>query len=93
MKLMYIHGEFTKGKTQGEIEVTNPATEEVLDTIPRGNAQDVESTVRSSNEAFKSWRRVGANERTRLFVRVHNIANDFISKKAQDIVNCRSLLT
>jgi len=28
MKLMYINGEFTKGNSQREIEVTNPATEE-----------------------------------------------------------------
>jgi len=28
-----------------------------------------------------------------LAVRVHNIVNDFISKKAQDIVNCLSILT
>jgi len=32
-------------------------------------------------------------ERKRLLVRVHNIVNHFISKKAQDIVNCISLLT
>ena len=29
MKLMYINGQFTRGSAQGEIEVTNPATEEV----------------------------------------------------------------
>ena len=35
MKLMYINGEFTNGKSQGEIEVTDPATEKVLDTVRR----------------------------------------------------------
>ena len=49
---MYITGEFTKGSAQGEIEVTNPATEEVLDTVPRGNAEDMESAVRAAKEAF-----------------------------------------
>jgi len=57
MKLMYINGEFTKGKSQGEIEVTNPATEEVLDTVPRGTAEDVEAAVRAAKEAFDPWRK------------------------------------
>ncbi len=62
MKLMYINGEFTKGHAKEAIEVTNPATEEVLDTVPRGTAEDVESAVRSSNEAFKSWRKMARTD-------------------------------
>jgi betaine-aldehyde dehydrogenase len=69
---MYINGEFTKGSANGKIEVTNPATEEVLDIVPRGTAEDVESAVRSSREAFQSWRKMGANERTSL---LHEVAS------------------
>jgi len=72
MKLMYINGEFTKGKSTEEIEVTNPATEEVFDSVPRGTAEDVEAAVRSSSEAFKSWRKVTANERATL---LHEVAS------------------
>ena len=57
MKLMYINGEFTQGTAKEEIEVTNPATEEVLDTVPRGSTEDVEAAVRSSKEAFTTWRK------------------------------------
>ena len=71
MKLMYINGEFTRGHAKEEIEVTNPATEEVLDRVPRGTAEDVEFAVRSGNEAFKPWRKLGANERTS---RLHEVA-------------------
>jgi len=68
---MYINGQFTKGSTSEEIEVTNPATEEVLDTVPRGMAEDIDSAVRSSKEAFRSWRKMGVNERTSL---LHDVA-------------------
>lgn len=71
MKPMYINGEFTRGSATEEIEVTNPATEEVLDTVPRGTAEDVEAAVRSGKETFKSWRKMGANERTSL---LHDVA-------------------
>src|SRR5689334_21922879 len=80
MRLMYINGEFTKGDARDEIEVTNPATEEVLDTVPRGTPGDVEAAVRSSLEAFKSWRKMGANERTSL---LHEVAARVRHHKAE----------
>ena len=82
MKLMYINGEFTKGNANGEIGVTNPATEEVLDTVPRGTAEDVDIAVRSSKEAFRSWRKIGANERTSL---LHEVASKVRSHKEETV--------
>ena len=82
MRLMYINGEFTKGSAKDEIEVTNPATEDVLDTVPRGTAEDVESAVNSSREAFKSWRKLGANERTSL---LHDVASK-VRRHKEEIV-------
>jgi acyl-CoA reductase-like NAD-dependent aldehyde dehydrogenase len=73
MKLMYINGEFTQGNVREAIEVTNPATEEVLDAVPRGTAEDVDSAVRSSKEAFKYWQKMSANERATL---LHEIASN-----------------
>jgi acyl-CoA reductase-like NAD-dependent aldehyde dehydrogenase len=87
MKLMYINGQFTRGNSTEEIEVTNPATEEVLDTVPRGTAEDVESAVRSSNEAYKSWRKKGANERTNL---LHEVASKVRSHR-EEIVHLLTL--
>jgi acyl-CoA reductase-like NAD-dependent aldehyde dehydrogenase len=63
MRLMYINGAFTKGRAQGEIEVTNSATEEVLDAVPRGTAEDVESAVRSSKVSVWAIIRVIASRR------------------------------
>jgi acyl-CoA reductase-like NAD-dependent aldehyde dehydrogenase len=87
MRLMYINGDFTKGKSNDVIEVTNPATEEVLDSVPRGTAEDVEAAVRAGNEAFKSWRRMGANERTRL---LHEVASR-IRDHQEEIVHLLTL--
>ncbi len=87
MRLMYINGEFTQGKAKGEIEVTNPATEEVLDTVPRGTADDVEAAVRAAKEAFKLWKRTSANERASL---LHEIASKVRSHK-EEIVHLLTL--
>jgi len=73
MRPMFINGKFTAGVASGEIEVHNPATEEVLDTVPQGTAEDVEAAVTSARTAFDSWRKLGANERTAL---LHQVAED-----------------
>jgi len=87
MRRMYINGKFTTGSAQGEIEVTDPATEEVLDTVPRGTAEDVEAAVRSSKKAFNSWRKMGANERTSL---LHEVASKIRAHK-ESIVHLLTL--
>jgi acyl-CoA reductase-like NAD-dependent aldehyde dehydrogenase len=71
MKLIYINGALKEGSANEESEVTNPATEEVLDTVPRGTAEDLDSAVSASKAAFKSGGKVGAHERTSLF---HDVA-------------------
>lgn len=72
MKLMYINGKFTQGQATKAIEVQNPATEEVLETVPSGTPGDVEAAVQSAKEAFESWRKMGANERASL---LHEVAH------------------
>jgi acyl-CoA reductase-like NAD-dependent aldehyde dehydrogenase len=38
------------------LEVLEPATEQVLDTIPRAGAQDVDDAVARAKAAFPAWR-------------------------------------
>ena len=87
MKRMYINGEFTQGSATQAIEVTDPATEEVLDTVPRGTAEDVDAAVRSSKEAFKSWAKIGANERASL---LHEVA-DRVQRHKGELVRLLTL--
>ncbi len=60
----WIDNQFTPGHSQGEtITVTDPATEEVLGSVPAGTGADIAAAVESAERAFKEWRRVPANER------------------------------
>jgi betaine-aldehyde dehydrogenase len=68
---MYINGQFTQGQAQGAIEVLDPATEAVLDAVPRGTPADAEAAVQAARAAFDGWRRTSANERARL---LHEVA-------------------
>lgn len=63
MRPMYINGKFTTGTGADHIKVQNPATEEVLDTVPRGVEADANAAVAAAKGASDGWRKTVANER------------------------------
>jgi betaine-aldehyde dehydrogenase len=68
---MYINGMFTRGASEGSISILNPATEEVIEEIPRGTPKDADSAVAAAQAAFPHWRKVATPERT---AALHEIA-------------------
>jgi len=71
MKSMYVDGRFGAGHSSGAIEVRDPASEEVIDSVPRGTAADVDDAVAAARRAFPGWRARPANERAAL---LHGVA-------------------
>jgi len=63
MKQMIINGHLTSGQAQETIQIINPATEAIIDEVPRGTAEDVDTAVSAAAAAFESWKRVPAWER------------------------------
>ena len=72
MQQMYINGRFTSGQATETIPIINPATEEIIDEVPRGTAADVDTAVAAAKSAFASWKKVPAWERAGM---LHTIAN------------------
>ncbi|WP_404441954.1 NAD-dependent succinate-semialdehyde dehydrogenase [Sutcliffiella horikoshii] len=58
---MYINGEWVN--TEEVIEVTNPATGEVIGTVPSISEDQLEKVVQHAEEAFQTWRNYTAYER------------------------------
>lgn len=63
MKPMYINGQWVHSSEGEVIEVLNPATEEVVDTVPNGSPADALKAIEAANTAFKDWRWMPALER------------------------------
>jgi acyl-CoA reductase-like NAD-dependent aldehyde dehydrogenase len=63
---MWIHGEWTGSVSKKTFPVDNPATEEIIDEVPRAGAKDAELAVESAAEAFRGWRGVPGIERAAL---------------------------
>jgi acyl-CoA reductase-like NAD-dependent aldehyde dehydrogenase len=71
MKPMWIDGQPSLGEKKGSLTILNPASEEVLDEVPRGGETDCARAVAAASRAFKSWRLTPASERASL---LHEVA-------------------
>ncbi|WP_323846091.1 aldehyde dehydrogenase family protein [Microbulbifer magnicolonia] len=60
---MYIDGRWCDAADGETLAVINPATEEMLDTVPNATIADIELAVASSKRAFAGWRKLPARER------------------------------
>lgn len=52
------------------LEVLEPATEQILDTIPRAGVDEVDAAVAAAKAAFPAWRAIAPGDRARLLRRV-----------------------
>jgi succinate-semialdehyde dehydrogenase len=59
----HIDGEWRDASNGGTWDVINPATEEVVRTVPYGNAEDCEAAIEAARRAFPAWSRTTAYER------------------------------
>ena len=84
---LFIDGEFVASRGDG-IEVTNPATQEVLCEVPFATADEVDRAVQGAKETFRAWREVPTPERARLLFAYQ----DLLKKHQDDIAGelCRT---
>ncbi|PYT37082.1 MAG: aldehyde dehydrogenase [Acidobacteria bacterium] len=60
--------EFTDGATGQTLQVVDPATEEVVDVVPKGGPLDVDRAVAAAKRAFPGWKRTPALARAEMLV-------------------------
>lgn len=61
-----VNGKDMDASNNQVIEVTNPATNEFIDTVPNSTEQDVDMAVRAAVVAQKKWAEVPLHERGRI---------------------------
>ena len=66
---MFINGKAVDSSDGQTIEVTNPATGEVIDTIPAATPEDIKNTVDIAKAAQKGWAKVPVYERAELLMK------------------------
>jgi len=66
---------------QAQISVVEPATEEVMATLPRAGAEETDAAVARAKRAFPAWRSVAPADRSAL---LHRLA-DALEESAEDL--------
>jgi len=74
---MWINGTYTSGSSGRVIEVHDPATEEIIETVPAANAVDVDQAVTAAQAAFPAWKRLPAGQKAEL---LHEVAQQLIER-------------
>ena len=59
----YINGKWANADSGKTIDVTNPATGEVLGTIPNMGTAETRRAIEAANAAWPAWRKKTAKER------------------------------
>ncbi|WP_299942634.1 CoA-acylating methylmalonate-semialdehyde dehydrogenase [uncultured Microbulbifer sp.] len=66
---LYINGEWIQSDSDDWLDVTNPATGEVLTQVPCASLEDLRSAVASARDAFPEWRDTPISTRARVMLR------------------------
>ncbi len=78
---IFIDGKWVGSAGTGTLTVVNPATEEPIATVPRGDADDVDRAAQAAARAFESWSRSSPEERTAVLLRIA----DILEAQAEDL--------
>jgi betaine-aldehyde dehydrogenase len=82
---LYIDGQFVAAHSTRTIDVINPATQEIVASVPDGDVEDIDRAVRAARRAFESdpWRDVTAQERGRILFRLAQIVRERADELAE----------
>jgi acyl-CoA reductase-like NAD-dependent aldehyde dehydrogenase len=78
---MLIGGEWRQAAAHEELEVVNPATGEVVATVPAGKPEDVELAVATAKRAFAEWSKTDVEKRAAILTK----AAELIQQNAKEL--------
>nr|PZN69797.1 MAG: succinate-semialdehyde dehydrogenase (NADP(+)) [Bacillota bacterium] len=70
---MYIGGQWREAVSGRRFEVTNPATGEVIATVPDAGAEDARAAVEAAHAAFAEWSSLPAHVRARYMRKLYDL--------------------
>ena len=83
---MFINGEWIDAQSGASFEVINPATGEVIGTVPDGGATDAEAAIAAADAAFSGWAATTAFKRADILMRAWNLMNERAEELARLMV-------
>ncbi|WP_201594151.1 CoA-acylating methylmalonate-semialdehyde dehydrogenase [Psychrobacter vallis] len=78
-----INGQFTQSKTDEWIDITDPATQEVIAKVPQTTNDEINQAVAAAQTAFQTWRKTPITTRARIFLKYQELIRDHMDELAE----------
>jgi hypothetical protein len=82
---LLIGGEFVESRADEHVDVTNPATQEVVSRIPLTTADEFRAAVDAARTAFPGWRNTPVTTRQRIMLKYQELIRANMDKLAENI--------
>ncbi|HTD73883.1 MAG TPA: CoA-acylating methylmalonate-semialdehyde dehydrogenase [Steroidobacteraceae bacterium] len=82
---LLIGGRFIESKTTEWGDVVNPATQEVLASVPFATDAEIDAAVASAKEAFKTWRFTPLAARARIMLKLQALVRRHMNRIARTL--------
>ncbi|MDC5850309.1 CoA-acylating methylmalonate-semialdehyde dehydrogenase [Vibrio europaeus] len=73
---LFVGGEFCQSQSSQWIDVTNPATNEVIAKLPCATEEEMERAIRNAETVFHQWKNVTVSERARVMLRYQHLLKE-----------------
>ena len=78
-----INGQFVDSNTSEWIDITDPATQEVIAKVPQTTDDEINQAVAAAQKAFQTWRKTPITTRARIFLRYQALIRDHMDELAE----------
>jgi succinate-semialdehyde dehydrogenase / glutarate-semialdehyde dehydrogenase len=79
----WINGEAVDAMSGARSEVRNPATGELVGTVPKCGVEDARKAIDGADAAFESWSDTSVQDRARMLTKAHEIVHHHVPELAQ----------
>ncbi len=80
-----INGQFTKSTTSEWLDITDPATQEVIAKVPQTTDDEINQAVAAAQTAFQTWRKTPITTRARIFLRYQALIREHMDELAETL--------
>ena len=78
-----INGQFVDSNTSEWIDITDPATQEVIAKVPQTTDDEINQAVTAAQKAFQTWRKTPITTRARIFLKYQALIRDHMDELAE----------
>lgn len=80
-----INGQFVDSSTSEWIDITDPATQQVIAQVPQSTDDEINQAVAAAKAAFKTWRKTPISTRARIFLKYQALIRDHMDELAETL--------